>query len=76
MVDLHRAFQEEIIAPQHAFIHAQAFALVVDAMLEQAFPAWSLVGKEFRRAEGLENEPGILVVSLSFLEIVTLFCQS
>jgi len=38
-------FQEEVLAPHYALIHAQPFALMVHPVLEHAFPAGVLVAR-------------------------------
>lgn len=38
-------FHKEILAPHDTFIHAQILRLVVDAVFEDALPAWGFVGQ-------------------------------
>src|SRR5947209_6549779 len=58
---VHR-FEEEVIAPHHAFIHAEAFTLVVNAVLEDTFPTGSLIRQELRAAQRVEDVQRIVVI--------------
>src|SRR5512136_1903130 len=59
---LAQPFEEKVIAPHHAFVHAQPFALMVHAMLEQALPARRLMGEKFRRRECGQNAESVIEI--------------
>src|SRR5512135_2640928 len=60
---LAQRFEEKVIAPHHAFVHAQSLALMVHAMLEKALPARRLMGEEFRRGERGQNAESVIVIT-------------
>ena len=54
--------EEEVLAPHHALVHAQALALVVHAVLEDAFPAGRVDREELRRQECGQDRRRVVAV--------------
>jgi hypothetical protein len=58
-------FDEKIVAPHHAFVDAQASPLVITPVLEDALPAWGLIGKKLRREERRQDSARIFDITLT-----------
>ena len=53
--DLVDGFQEEKVAPHHRLVHAQFFVEMIDAVLQDSFPAGRGPGEVSFGAESVEN---------------------